>query len=84
MKKEKNIQQKQILITGDFVRFYDCDQANRDRDYSGTKSKYYPIGKIINVYNYTTHYGFTDKVCDIQIGERISKAHFISGVEIIN
>jgi hypothetical protein len=29
------------------VRFYDCQQADKDRDYSGTNPKYYPIGKVI-------------------------------------
>lgn len=66
---------------GDSVRFYDCYQANKDKDYSGTNPKHFPIGKVIKVYNYTSTYGYTDRCCDIKIGDRISKAHFVSMVE---
>lgn len=69
------------LIVGSFVKFYDCQQANKDRDFSGRNSKYYPIGKVINIYDYKSIFGYIDRVCDIQIGERISKAHFVNCVE---
>jgi len=72
------------VIIGSFVRFYDCQQANKDRDFSGTNPKYYPIGKVIAVYDYKNYFGYIDRVCDIQIGERISKAHFVRGVEVVS
>ena len=71
------------IVKGSLVKFYDCQQANNDRDFSGENPKYYPIGKVINVYNYKSSFGYSDKVCDIQIGDRVSKAHFVRCVEII-
>lgn len=73
-----------LVKKGDFVRFYDCQSANKDKDYSGKNQKYYPIGTIISVYDYTSRDGFTDRVCDIQVGRRISEAHFVSWVTLIN
>lgn len=65
-----------------FVKFYDSDQANIDRDYSGKNEKYYPMGKVIKVY--TRDRGdYLDKLCDIQVGDRISKGHFVDCVEIV-
>lgn len=72
------------VFLGKFVKFYDCQQANKDKDYSGTNPKYYPIGKVIAIYDYESKLGYTDIVCDIQIGERISKGHFVRSVEVIN
>lgn len=67
---------------GDLVRFYDCDLANKEKDWSGTNPKYYPTGKVLCVYLYTSSYfGYSEIVCDILIGKRISKRHFITGVE---
>lgn len=74
---------KSISI-GDRVKFYDSQQATIDRDYSGTNSKHFPIGKVIDVYDYKSCFGYTDRVCDILIGERISKAHFVSVVEVVS
>ena len=72
------------VVIGSFVKFYDCQQANKDRDFSGANPKYYPIGKVIDVYDYKSTFGYTDRVCDIQIGERISKAHFVRGVYVVS
>lgn len=72
------------VVIGSFVKFYDCQQANKDKDYSGTNPKYYPIGEVVNVYDYKSKFGYTDRVCDIQIGERISKAHFVRCVEVVS
>lgn len=71
------------VTVGCLVRFYDSQKAHADKDHSGTNSKYYPIGKVISIYDYKSIYGYIDRVCDIQIGDRISKSHFISGIEII-
>lgn len=68
---------------GDLVQFYDCDTASKDRDFSGENPKYYPFGIVVSVYDYKSFYGHTDKVCDIKIKNRISKAHFVDGVKII-
>jgi hypothetical protein len=90
MKKEQNLNkaEQQALnipvVIGSFVKFYDCQQANRDKDFSGANPKYYPIGKVIDVYDYKSTFGYTDRVCDIQIGERISKAHFVRGVDVVS
>lgn len=80
----ETIELKSKVVVGDFVKFYDCQQANLDKDFSGTNPKYYPTGKVINIYEYESKLGYTDTVCDIQIGERISKAHFIRSVEPVN
>lgn len=70
------------ITKGDLVRFYDCDLANKEKDYSGTNPKCYPTGKVLCVYLYTSSYfGYSEMVCDILIGKRISKRHFITGVE---
>lgn len=90
MKTEQNTQEQQEqalnipVVIGSFVKFYDCQQANKDRDFSGSNPKYYPIGKVIDVYDYKSKFGYTDRVCDIQIGERISKAHFVRGVDVVS
>ena len=86
-KSKLEAQQEQLdipVVIGSFVRFYDCQQANKDRDYSGANSKYYPIGEVVDVYDYKSSFGYIDKVCDIKIGERISKAHFVRGVEVVS
>lgn len=70
---------------GDMVKFYDCSKAMDDKDYSGSNPKYYPIGKVIRVYDNVWSLDesvFVDRVCDIQIGDRISKGHFVTGVKI--
>ena len=72
------------VVIGSFVKFYDCQQANKDRDYSGANPKHYPIGEVVAVYDYKSYFGYTDRVCDIKIGERISKAHFVRGVEVVS
>lgn len=79
-----NLAQKSNKPVGisSFVRFYDCQTANAEKDCSGPK--HYPIGKVIAVYDYKSYFGYTDRVCDIQIGERISKAHFVSGVDVVS
>lgn len=68
---------------GSKVRFYDCHQAWIDKDHSGDNPKYYPVGEVVKVYDYTASFGYTDRVCDIKIGDRISKGHFARGVKII-
>jgi hypothetical protein len=72
------------VVIGSFVRFYDCQTANAEKDYSGANPKHYPIGKVIAVYDYKSYFGYTDRVCDIQVGERISKAHFVTGVDVVS
>ena len=72
------------VVIGSFVKFYDCQQANADKEYSGANPKYYPIGKVLRVYDYNSKLGYIDRVCDIQIGERISKAHFVSAVTVVS
>ena len=76
------------LKPGNKVKFYDCYQAQLiDRDYSGSDPKHYPIGLVVDVYDHIMTLEdrlFTDKVCDILINGRISKGHFVDGVEIIN
>lgn len=72
------------VVIGSFVRFYDCQTANAKKDYSGANPKHYPIGKVIAVYDYKSYFGYTDRVCDIQLGERISKAHFVTGVDVVS
>jgi hypothetical protein len=67
---------------GDSVRFYDCQTAMKEKDYSGENTRHYPVGKVISIYDYKSYFGYTDKVCDIQIGDRISKAHFITSVDL--
>ena len=76
------------VVVGSFVRFYDCDRANKDRNYSG-EPKYYSIGMVIKR-------RITDKitVADIELGGddvvdirlpdgRISNGHFTSGVTVV-
>jgi hypothetical protein len=72
------------VVIGSLVRFYDCQQADRDRDFSGTNLKYYPIGKVIDVYNFKSWFGYEDECCNIQIGERISKGHFTRCVNVVS
>jgi len=74
----------ETIDSGNLVKFYDCQQANNDKDYSGTNSKYYPIGKVIKVYNHKSIFGYVDRVCDIQINDRISKGHFVRCVKKID
>lgn len=71
------------IIVGSSVKFYDCRKAMEDKDHSGTKDKYFPIGKVIKLYEYKSMFGYTDKVCDIEIGDRISKAHFVRAVKVV-
>lgn len=75
--------ENQIIEKGDLVQFYDSDMANKDRDFSGENPKHYPLGFVVSVYDYKSFYGYVDKVCDIKIGNRISKAHFVDGVRLI-
>ena len=72
------------VVIGSFVRFYDCQTANAEKDYSGTNPKNFPIGKVVAVYDYKSYFGYVDRVCDIQIGERISKGHFVRAVEVVS
>jgi hypothetical protein len=72
------------VVTGCSVLFYDCQMAMKDRDYSGSDLKHYTIGKVIDVYDYTSCFGYTDRVCDIEVGERVSRAHFVRGVKVVN
>jgi len=72
------------ISIGDSVKFYDCHQAFLDKDYSGENPKHYPIGIVKKIYDYKSYFGYTDRVCDIQVGNRISEAHFISAVTPIN
>ena len=72
------------VAIGDSVKFYDARQAIKDNDHSGSNPKHYPIGLVIRVYDYICAFsGESETVCDIQIGDRISTGHFITGVEII-
>lgn len=80
---QQSISNKPVLI-GSFVRFYDSHKAHSEKDYSGKNPKHYPVGEVVDVYDYKSYFGYTDRVCDIKIGERISKAHFIRGVEVIS
>lgn len=75
-------------IIGSLVRFYDCDRANKDRNYSG-EAKYYSIGMIINrritdrLYISGIELG-GDDVVDIRLPDgRISNGHFINGVSFV-
>lgn len=71
------------IKVGDTVRFYDCDQANKDKDYSGKDPKYYPLGEVIAVYEKGSMFGNTNKLCDIKLTDgRISKGHFVEGVKL--
>lgn len=73
------------VIVGSSVRFYDSQKANKDKDYSGTNSKYFPIGEVIAIYKYKSIiYDYIHDVCDIKINNRISKAHFIECVQLIS
>ena len=75
----------QKIEIGNKVRFYDCDQARIERDFSGINPKYYPIGEVVDIYKKRSLvYDAIHKLCDIKIGDRISKGHFINGVELIN
>lgn len=74
---------EQEIIKGCFVKFYDCQTAYAEKDYSGSNPKHYPIGRVVAVYDYKSYFGYIDRVCDIQVGDRISKAHFVNGVELI-
>jgi hypothetical protein len=65
------------------VRFYDCQQAFKDRDFSGSNPKHYPIGIVIDVYWYH-QMNYSTLLCDILTGERISRGHFVSAVTAIN
>ncbi len=72
------------LIVGNLVQFYDSHTAHRERDYSGSNPKHYPVGKVIKVYDHKSYYGgHIDRVCDIFIEGRVSKGHFITGVTLI-
>lgn len=73
------------VVIGSRVRFYDCDRANKERDYSGN-NEFYSFGKVINR-RITERYmvGGTwlggDDVVDIELPDgRISKGHFTAGV----
>ena len=66
------------MEVGRLVRFYDCDTARKDKDYSGLNPKHFIVGTVIKIYDYTSLGGYTDVVCDILIeGGRVSKAHFL-------
>tara|TARA_R110000868_G_C10820979_1_gene758626 strand:+ start:282 stop:575 length:294 start_codon:yes stop_codon:yes gene_type:complete len=82
--KHKSKQLNKPVVIGSFVRFYDCQTANAEKDYSGANPKHYPIGKVIAVYDYKSYFGYTDRLCDIQVGERISKGHFVTGVDVVS
>ena len=78
MKKSNSIK------VGNLVKFYDCDQAHRDRDYSGENIKHYPTGEVIKVYDHKCKFsGQIDELCDIRINDRISKGHFTRSVDLI-
>lgn len=81
---QKEIAPSKLVAKGSLVKFYDSQMANAEKDYSGKNPKHYPIGIVVDVYDYKRFFGYTDKVCDIQIGERISKAHFVSGVTVVS
>lgn len=70
------------IKAGDPVKFYDVQRANQDRDYSGDP-EYYSVGMILKIYEYKSKFGYSDIVCDIQVGDRVSNSHFITGVELI-
>jgi hypothetical protein len=38
------------LKISDNVRFYDVDTANKEKDYSGSNPKHYPIGIVVDIY----------------------------------
>ncbi len=63
---------------GDSVVFYDCDRANKDRDFSGVDKKYYPVGRVIDL----RPDSIGRPLVDIQLPDgRISKGHFKDGVK---
>ncbi len=75
---------KEIKV-GSLVKFYDCDRANKDRNYSGDQ-KYYSTGTVIRRYISEKIFlidqwlGGND-VVDIQLEDgRISTGHFVDGV----
>lgn len=72
--------EQQNIIKGNKVKFYDCFQVSIDKDASGTNPKHYPIGIVDKVYIYHSIFGYSDQVCDIKIGNRISRAHFTNCV----
>jgi hypothetical protein len=73
------------IKVGDKVKFYDCDQARIDKDYSGKNPKHYPIGEVVDVYEKPSSvYNAINKLCDIKINDRISRGHFIHGVKLFN
>mgnify|MGYP003493922772 CR=1 FL=1 len=76
------------IQVGSIVRFYDCDRANKDRNYSGDE-KYYSTGTVIKRY-ITDRRFFIDQwlggddVVDIRlIGGRVSHGHFVNRVDVI-
>ena len=78
------IEIKDKVEVGDLVKFYDCQKAYASKDYSGANPTHYPIGEVIRVYFKKCYYSRElDYLCDIKIDDRISTAHFVSGVEII-
>lgn len=78
----KDIKSNEMKI-GSFVQFYDSQMAMKDKDHSGDP-KYFPIGKVINIYEQESKvYDCIHILCDIEIDGRVSKGHFIYGVEVI-
>lgn len=63
---------------GSHVVFYDCSEANKDRDSSGKNRKYWPVGEVIKLHKSKSG----EPVADIQLPDgRISKSHFVSGLK---
>lgn len=80
---------KTTIVEADLVTFYDCDRANKDRDYSGSR-QYYSVGKVIRIrtteplYLPISDILFTggQTVADIELSDgRISNGHFITGLK---
>ncbi len=66
---------------GSEVIFYDCDMANKERDFSGSNPKFYPTGKVIKIRQIPDG----RMVVDVQLPDgRISKGHFIEGIKLLN
>lgn len=63
---------------GDIVTFYDCEMANKAKDYSGRDERFWPNGKVIKTY-FRPQDGW---LADVQRNDgTVSKAHFISGIK---
>lgn len=64
---------------GDFAMVFDADKWHVDR---GDNSEFWKKAKVLKVYWYDAKIGSSDWVVDVQFDDgRISKAHFLTGIE---